>query len=296
MDVAERGACRPRIAEPMVRIQGEAINAKDFGARLANRLNHLIGLTPVDRVVHPHAVLQSTAGLSDNQLRAIRSYFQHREKIDVSLSATTSWYGGDYMEFGACDLHTFRNMLSAFHIAALPERFPDTRFYAFDVFGKLDSPNAEWQAEMSRFDERTGYFKNQFPNGDDLPRHQAMIEQHGLFVDRCHLVQGFFEDTLSDERKAAYRAEGREIGFAFIDCNFEEFYLTVFKFIFDLMAPNSYIYMDEYFQSSGAAHYFDQFRDRLRDERGIECMYIRSAGGFGGLFRLRPVRTGLNFR
>lgn len=214
----------------------------------------------------------------------------HREKSDAAMAATTSWYGGDYFEFGSVGLNTFRSFLSAFHIAGLDTRFPDTHFYAFDVFGNLTSPDEATASEMKSFDQRTGYFSDQF-SGDEIAHHRRLIEQHKLFVDQCHLVQGFFADTLTAQRVAQLQSEGRQIGFAFIDCNFEEFYKQVFEFIFDLMAPNSYIYMDEYFQSSGAAHLFDDFADRLRERRDIECMYVRSAGAFGGMFRLRPVRT-----
>ena len=237
--------------------------------------------------------LASTARVSEFRLMLANSYFQNREKIDVILSAATSWYGGDYFEFGSAGLNTFRDMLSAFHIASLPSRFPATRFYAFDVFGRLTSPNRRVEAEMTALETHTGYFSQIFPDGDIYAEHMALLREHGLFVDQCHLVQGFFQDTLSAEFKSSLKSQNRQIGFAFIDCNFEEHYKIVFEFIYDLMAENSYIYMDEYFQSSGAAHYFNALARRMRNERGIDCAYIRSAGAFGGLFRLWPIRTDL---
>lgn len=254
------------------------------------RLHKMLTGDPLERLVTAHGSFQSIKATSSPDLLRAATYFQHREKIDVAMSAATSWYGGDYLEFGACDLFTFRNFLSAFHMTGLIDRFPDTCFYAFDVFGKLTSDDESVASDMQAFDKRTSYFSAQFPNGDDLTRHQALLRDHNLFLDRCELVQGFFSDTLTRARADQYKADGRSIGFAFIDCNFEEFYKQVFEFIFGMMAQNSYIYMDEYFQSSGAAHYFDAFAARLRTERKIECMYVRSAGGFGGLFRLRPVR------
>lgn len=256
---------------------------RKLGSRLVNFANR----GQFERLFSPiSGCLRSTSRLSEQEKIRGRAYFQHREKAEATLAAATSWYGGDYMEFGACDFFTFRNMLSAYDMAGVDDRYPDTRFYAFDVFGKLTSDNPDVQSAMSAFDERTSYFSMQFPAGDDYQRHVELLKEHGLFVDRCYLVQGFFQDTLSADFAASYRP--REIGYAFIDCNFEEHYRTVFEFIFDLMAPNSYIYMDEYFQSAGTAHYFAEFVERLRSQRNIECMFLRAAGGVGGLFRLRP--------
>ena len=237
--------------------------------------------------------IESTIGLSPTRRRLASSHFQHREKADVAMAAATSWYGGDYFEFGARDLNTFRNFLSAFHIAGLDEPFPDTRFYAFDVFGDLSSQDEKTAKTMRDFDSRTSYFSQQFPRGDDLPRHQRLLAEHGLFVDRCELVQGFFADTLTPARAAAYKAEGREIGFAFIDCNFEEFYREVFAFIFPLLAANAYIYLDEGLQSSQVLTCFEQFDAALRERRGIGCAPVRPAGAFGILYRVYPLRPNL---
>lgn len=231
--------------------------------------------------------LRSSRGMGRFARQVARGHFQHREKAECALAAATSWYGGDYMEFGACGLFTFRDMLTAYHLADLDERFPATRFYAFDVFGDLSSCNAALQSEMAAFDARTSYFTQQFPEGDDYSRHVDLLKRHGLYVDRCEMVKGFFEDTLTAERKAAYQP--RQIGYAFIDCNFEEPYRVVFRWIFDLMAPNSYVYMDEYFQASGVAADFEQFRRALSEQRGITCTYVRPAGAFGALFRLAPI-------
>ena len=86
-------------------------------------------------------------------------------------------------------------------------------------------------------------------------------------------------------------AENRKIGFAFLDCNIGSSYKTVFEWIFPMLGKNSYIYMDEYFQNPGVADYFEQFKEELRSQRNMGCVYIRNAGGFGGLFRLYPLGT-----
>ncbi len=219
----------------------------------------------------------------------LSSYFQYREKAECTMAAASSWYGGDYMEFGSAGLHTFRNMLTACDLFGLDSLHPGTRFYAFDAFGAMESDSSAVQRDMAAFDARTGYFRDQFPQGDALAEHQALLRGYGSLVERCHFVQGFFHDTLTKERAASYLAEGRQIGFAFIDCNFEEFYKVVLEFIFDLMAVHSYVYLDEYFQCAGATLYFDEFSAELRKRRNIGCVMVRSAAGFGALFRLYPL-------
>jgi hypothetical protein len=229
-------------------------------------------------------------GLVSKQLASV--YFQYREKSEVALAAASSWYGGDYMEFGAHGMNTFRNMLSAFDLFDLQRRFPDTRFYAFDVFGKLHSNNAETDSAMREFDrESEGYFAKQFPRGDEYPAHLALLREHDLFVDQCQLVQGYFQDTLTKEFARVYKAEGRQIGFAFIDCNIESQYKVVFEFIFRLMAEHSYVYLDELPQSSGVLCYFDEFSAALKRERSMGVAHVRNAGGFGTLFRLYPLHS-----
>jgi hypothetical protein len=101
-------------------------------------------------------------------------------------------------------------------------------------------------------------------------------------------VQGYFQDTLTPAFKQTYKADGRSIGYAFLDCNYVEQYKFVFEFIFDMMAEHSYIYMDEYMQSGPVIKLFEQFKVELLARRGIKTAFLRSAGGFGALFHLYP--------
>src|SRR4051812_25903434 len=95
-----------------------------------------------DRLFRHTGQLVSTASMAPEEKRAANVFFQHREKAETTLCAATSWYGGDYFEFGSRDLSTFRNMLTAFDLCELQSQFPNTRFYAFDIFGKAHSDNA----------------------------------------------------------------------------------------------------------------------------------------------------------
>jgi len=239
------------------------------------------------RIRNSSGALRSTAEFSDAARLSAEVYFHHQEKAEIALTAGSSWYGGDYFEFGSVDLNTFRNMLSAYNICGMTRQHPDVRFYAFDIFGDptVNAPEGggdvdqDFVASLSHFTE----------NGDQMKLHERYLDQHNLYRDQCFLVQGLFQNTLTNDFKEKYKAEKREIGFAFLDCNRTPSYKTVFDFIFDLMAEESYIYMDEFFQNPSVIEYYKQFTEKLRKERNIGSVYIRNAGGFGGLFRLYPL-------
>ncbi len=238
---------------------------------------------------------------SDSDRIETEVYFHHKEKSECMMTACSSWYGGDFFEFGSHDLNTFRDFLTAFNVCGMPRAYVDTRFYGFDIFGKLDKD----VGDLAKF------FEPYSMQGDRLAYHNALIQHHGLYVSQCHLVQGLFSDTLTQEFKEKWRSDKaagedhsetalhlspehrnsdkRQIGFASLDCNIPSSYKTVFEWIFDAMAPNSYIYMDEGLQSAEAMAMWGSFVSKLILKRGINAAYVRSAGGFGALWRLFPM-------
>ena len=241
-----------------------------------------------DRFYNYSGGLKSTKNFSEQKKVSAEVYFHHREKAEVALSACSSWYGGDYFEFGSHDLATFRNMLSAYDLCSMTKQYPNVRFYAFDIFGDL-TVNAP-EDKKPELDSNLGnYFAPYTVNGDQIRLHEKYLDDHGLYREQCFLIQGLFENTLTEEFKQNYKAEERKIGFAFLDCNVDSSYKPVFEFIFDLMAENSYIYMDEYIQNPAVIEQFNQFAKELKKQRNIGSVYIRNAGGFGGLFRLYPM-------
>lgn len=230
--------------------------------------------------------LISTKNLSQHQRTEAEVHFHHREKGECALTVGSSWYGGDYFEFGAHDLNTFRNMLTAYNISGMAQAYSDVRFYAFDIFGKLEEEvigDTEWGVDLAT------YFKPYSDQGNQIDLHKQYLDAHGLYVDKCHLVQGLFKNTCTPEFKKEYG--DRKIGFACLDCNVAYSYRTVFEFIFDMMAENSYIYIDEFFQNPDVIAMFTQFATALATKRNMGSVYIRNAGGFGGLFRLFPISS-----
>lgn len=247
--------------------------------------------------------LVSTKDWSQQDRTDTDVYLQHREKAECALVATTSWYGGDVFGFGEHDLCTGRNLLTAIHLSGMAKGH-DTRFYFFDAFGKFPDDMDEDLKE---------YFKPYSDQGDQLAHHEQLVRDHGLYADRCYLIQGMFADTCTSAFKTKWRhslhptiddscvarswhmalehqnPKTREIGFASIDCNVASSYKTVFEFIFDMMAPNSYIYLDEGLQNPDVMAQWQVFCGQLIDRRNMAAMYVRNAGGFGTLWRLYPI-------
>tara|TARA_R110002072_G_scaffold51608_4_gene138389 strand:- start:2319 stop:3212 length:894 start_codon:yes stop_codon:yes gene_type:complete len=238
------------------------------------------------RLFNHHGSLISSAHTSPAFRNDVRHYYAMRERSEIALTIAQIWRGGDYWEFGASPLNTFCNILTAFHINEFHGVYPDTRFYAFDLFGK--GASSEEQEEL--VEANPDYFATYIARGDELHLHQAHLENHGLFVDQCELVQGFFQDTLTKERKEAYLAEGRKIGCAFLDCNIMPSYKTVFEFIDGMLQPFSFIYMDEFYWPQTYL-YWEQFKERLREEHGLGVAYLRNAASFGALFSVHPLAT-----
>lgn len=246
----------------------------------------------------------SSLTFSDADRTDTEVHFHHRDKAEVMMCAASSWYGGDFMEFGSHDLNTFRDFLTAYNVCGMTRAYPDVQFWAFDIFGKLEEDAGELKA----------YFKPYSDQGDRLQHHNNLVKAHGLYVDKCRLTQGLFHNTLTQELKDKWRDDKsvgvdyseialhlapehrnsakRQIGFASLDCNVGSSYKTVFEWIFDAMAANSYIYMDEGLQSPEVLAMWSQFKRALREKRNIGTAYIRNAGGFGSLWRLYPIVDG----
>ena len=250
-----------------------------------------------------HGILRSTKSMSPELKFDANQFFQIQEKARVALTTCSMWRGGDYFEFGSSDMNTFRNFLSAFDIFDLKSRFPNTQFYAFDIFGAAENDNELLNDVLNSYEGLDNsksiqeekatyvrYFDHFKKNGNQYEMNMNRVKEHGLYLDQCHLIQGYFENTLNPEFKAELKKQKREIGFAFLDCNIAAPYKIVFEFIFDLIAPLSYIYMDEYYVT-GIPTYFDQFVEALGKKRNIIARHMCNAGGFGALFFLCPDTT-----
>lgn len=229
-----------------------------------------------------HGVLENTSNLSDTDKLDHLLWWQFYEKAQCALAAALFYPGGDYLEFGSAGMATFRNFLSAFHLNKLDKKFPDTRFHAFDIFGNIDLTD--------RNEEEKEYFKD-WKEQNAVNEAYDWINQHNLFIDKCEVHPGLFQDTLPS-LLSRYMDEdtNKKVGFAFLDCNITTSYKYVFEQLPPVMHPLGYIYMDEYHINPDVPYLFRKFIDKLKETRAIlGAEHIRNAGSFGALFRLHTM-------
>ena len=112
-----------------------------------------------------------------------------------------------------------------------------------------------------------------------VPSYKKFLDKFNVFNDRTFLVKGFFEDTLKD-----FELDDK-IGFACLDCNIVQSYKYVLSWWENKISDGTYLYFDEYFDSSPVNNSIETFRERLLDKYKIKLYFVRSAGSGGALFR-----------
>lgn len=232
-----------------------------------------------------HGVLRSTANWSAENRFDVNQWFQYNEKAQCALSVASIWAGQnkDYLEFGSTDLNTFRNFLTAFDIFDLDKRSPGTRFYGFDVFGDTRTASASVSKKLQKNPGYKKYMELFSHRGNVYEENIQLLREHDLFFDRCELIQGYFEDTLTSERASEYVRNGRQPGFIVLDCNIAAPYKIVFEYLFKILQGECFIYLDEYYHPP-VIRYFEYFINELNKKYGINARFVRNAGAFGALF------------
>ena len=227
------------------------------------------------RMIRYTGVMRSTRGVPARLKRAFAQRVSFQDRTEIQLAVAGHYSGGDYFEFGSAGFNSFRSFLSAFDMNGLASAFPDTRFFAFDAFGDLESGSGVPA-------DQAGYFE--VYRGAEI-YDIGVLQRHGLFLDRIELVKGYFKDTLDEAFKERLRREGRRVGFAFVDVNIAPSYKTVLEFLPEFMlGRRSFIYMDEYFLEPDVPVLFEKFCDKMRELHNARHYYVRNAGNFGALF------------
>lgn len=221
---------------------------------------------------------KSTKNLSLTDKMRVFLHFQYSEKAKVALSVASSYPGGHYLEFGSHDLYTLRNFLAAFDVGNLNSRYPNTKFYGFDIFGSYSSEDL-LKRDGGGGENYKNYFDDFTHQGDMLPAYQKLLKEFDVFNDRTFLIKGFFEDTLKD-----FELDDK-IGFAFLDCNILNSYKYVLDWLETKVCDGTYLYFDEYFDGSEVNKIVESFRISLLSKYKIKLYYVRSAASVGALFR-----------
>lgn len=208
-----RSVCRRLLSaierglSPTAPTVSDEVIAKLVNDEVARQIGKHIGPDTfhLDNIFNAWGFLKSTKDLTPELKLQAYLYSQYREKSEIALTAASAWYGGDYVEFGSHDLYTLRNFLSAYDLSGLDARWPDTRFYGFDIFGKIEGH----PATLASVKHIGWYFDSFTKQGDMYEAHMTKLREHGLHVDRCKLIQGFFQDTFRRGRRTIKRRAAR---------------------------------------------------------------------------------------
>lgn len=231
-----------------------------------------------------YGILRGVTHLTEMEKLVLANRRNYLVRAEIALDVASAYPGGDYFEFGSWGLGTFRNFLGAFAVyyPSHTRHYPDTKFYAFDMFGDTDSGSGAPKGEEAYFEQ----WRNTFEAAAPL----ESLEAYGDLKDRCVIVPGYFQDTLNEELKTKMKASGQKIGFAFLDVNTGSSYKLVFDWLIDVIVPGQkmFIYLDEYFLDAPVPVLYDVFCEEAKKRYNLRSIYVRNAGNFGALFCLMP--------
>jgi O-methyltransferase len=140
---------------------------------------------------------------------------------------------GDYYEFGIFKGYTFMHAQELCN----QEGIRDIRFFGFDSFAGL--PNVEGVDETSHNE----FYKGQYKCQKD--RVVANLESSGVVDwDRTFLIEGYFDQSLTDETRSSYPMN--KVAIALVDCDLYSSTVDVLAFIRDMLVDGSIVLMDDW--------------------------------------------------
>jgi hypothetical protein len=153
----------------------------------------------------------------------------HFDKAFESLSNSGSH--GDYLEFG---VYRGASFIMASQLAGKYQQ-ESMRFFAFDSFQGL--PDSEGET----------FQKGEYQCSREM--FTKIIKQGGMDIDKVTIVEGFYEDCLTDSVKSEYNLDWASI--IHMDCDIYSSTKKALQFIEDLVGPGSVIIFDDW-------HAFDE--------------------------------------
>lgn len=138
---------------------------------------------------------------------------------------------GDYFEFG---LYRGSSFSVAQRLARRHRLATEMRFFGFDSFLGLPEPyGVDVAGEFRKGDYACS-------RADVI----AKLEKHGVDWSRVHLIEGWYEQSLTAELKNAL-TPGR-VGVALIDCDLYESTVPVLRFLASLLQEGSILLFDDW--------------------------------------------------
>ncbi len=138
---------------------------------------------------------------------------------------------GDYFEFG---LYRGSNFSAAQRLAARYGLAPEMRFFGFDSFQGLPEPAGVDIA-------------GEFRKGDyacSRAEVTAKLHSRGVDWERVHLVEGWYEESLTPTLKSAL--DPSKVGVALVDCDLYESTVPVLRFLASLLQEGSILLFDDW--------------------------------------------------
>ena len=163
----------------------------------------------------------------------------HFDKAFESLGNSSS--RGDYLEFG---VYRGASFIMASQLAGKYQQ-ESMRFFAFDSFQGL--PDSEGEA----------FQKGEYQCSREM--FTKIIKQSGMDADKVKIIEGLYEDSLTDSVKSVYNLDWASI--IHIDCDIYTSTKGALQFVEDLIRPGSVIIFDDW-------HAFDD-----SDRKGIGEMF-----------------------
>ncbi len=138
---------------------------------------------------------------------------------------------GDYAEFGVFKGKTFLEACKA--AGKLDVR--DMKFWAFDSFQGLP--------EVKGKDKDGAFYTGEF----SYPRNQFVrnLRRYGVDLDSVEIVEGFYEETLTNTENPKELPE--RIAIAWIDCDLYESTVPVLEFLTNRIVDGGVIIFDDWF-------------------------------------------------
>lgn len=138
---------------------------------------------------------------------------------------------GDYFEFG---LYRGSNFSAAQKLAERHGLAPEMRFFGFDSFEGLPEPSGVDIA-------------GEFRKGDyacSRAEVTATLHRRGVDWERVHLVEGWYEQSLTAQLKS--RLEPGKVGVALVDCDLYGSTVPVLRFLASLVQDGSILLFDDW--------------------------------------------------
>jgi O-methyltransferase len=180
---------------------------------------------------------------------------------------------GDYLEFGVFEGVGFRLAMRAASKVLPREAGEKPRFFAFDSFGGLPSPDPDQDAQVFEEGDYTSTRTNFDKNIRGVAKHWSV-----------DVVTGYFSDSLVPELYDTLNL--RKAAFVTIDCDLYPSTQQALDFLTPVLQTGTVMYFDDWFTSNGDMRLGEAgaCRDWLARNPDIELVDYGEVGIMGKMF------------